>query len=829
MKSFLQKSVVETTATFSLPRHPARPARLLVFLFLLGLYFSGTAAGRAQSFDWTVKNSSLAGHGSKVATSLGDDTYVTTAFTGTVTLGGATLKSNGGIDLLLIKYDSDGIVQWARRIGGPEDEQVGDVAVSFDQDYVYVTGTFRSTVKFDDYHGLTGESFASAGGTDAFVARYATASGTFKWARRAGGPQHDKGNGLALDPAGNAYTTGMFTGKAIFQAGVVPFSLNSVGLTDIFLTKYAPSGVVLFARRLGNTGIDEGRAVAVAWEGPSSGVYLTGGFAPASNPYIANVLTARFSEQGNLDWSKISGSATTIDVGNDISATPDGVYVTGDFGGQIAFGTHVLNASGGSDAFVVHYPSGKDGQAAWARRYGGNGWDEGQSIVAKPKDIYFSGTFTGTATFGHNTLTALGGAGDRDLHVTRIFPDGTPVWTRRIGSTGYDYGRGGLATYFNQSIAFTGAYGGNSITLGSKTLYGTGNLLTKLDQTGLPTAFPVYLIDAAHDIRLNSMDNNQEINYTLLGTNQLNFGVSTHPDVVGSVKLVLDGVTKFENAAPYTWAGDSPKDGGTNYHAFTPSLGNHTLSVTSFTGPNGTGTRGLTYTLSFKVTDRPVVTDLTLINAVTDASLGTLNNGKEINYLTLGTSKINIRANTNPGTVGSVKFNLDGVVKFENAAPYTWAGDSPKDGGTNYHAFTPAPGAHKLVVTPYTGPNGTGTAGKAYAVDFQIKNGGFSLTEAGRLAAGGPEPEADGASLTAAPNPFADRATLTFTATQSGPARLEVYGPTGTRTSLLFEGTVEAGKTYQYAFDGTALPPGLYVGRLTTGHRVTHRKLLLSR
>jgi hypothetical protein len=379
MKSFLRKSAIVTTATSSLPRNPARS---LAFLFLLGLYFSGISAGRAQSFDWTVKNSSLAGHGSKVATSVGGDTYVTTAFTGTVTLGGATLKSNGGIDILLIKYDSDGTVQWARRIGSPEDEHVGDVAVSFTGQHVYVTGTFRSTVKFDDYHGLTGASFASAGGTDAFVARYATASGTFGWARRTGGPQHDKGNGLALDPAGNAYTTGSFTGKAIFQTGEVPFSLTSIGLTDIFLTKYAPSGVVLFARRLGNTGIDEGRAVA--WEGSSNGVYLTGSFAPASNPYIANVLTARFSDQGSLAWSKISGSPTTIDVGNDITATPAGVYVTGDFGGQIAFGTHVLNASGGSDAFVVHYPSDKAGQAAWARRYGGNGWDEGQSIIAQP-------------------------------------------------------------------------------------------------------------------------------------------------------------------------------------------------------------------------------------------------------------------------------------------------------------------------------------------------------------------------------------------------------------------------------------------------------------
>jgi hypothetical protein len=174
--------------------------------------------------------------------------------------------------------------------------------------------------------------------------------------------------------------------------------------------------------------------------------------------------------------------------------------------------------------------------------------------------------------------------------------------------------------------------------------------------------------------------------------------------------------------------------------------------------------------------------------------------------------------------VGSVRFNLDGVLKTENAAPYTYAGDAPKSGGgTNYYGFTLSAGYHNLVVTPYAGANGSGTAGKPYEIYFYVQTG------SARLAAEGPESETDADALTAAPNPFAGRTTLSFTATEDGPARLEVYSPTGTRTSLLFEGQVEAGKTYQHTFDGTALPPGVYVGRLTTGGKVSHQKLLLGR
>ncbi|MBD0260809.1 MAG: hypothetical protein ICV83_34245, partial [Cytophagales bacterium] len=308
MKSFLQKSVVETTAIHSLRNHPAQ---IRWFLLLLGLYLAGISAGRAQSFNWTVKNSSQAGHRTQVAADNAGNTYVTTAFTGTITLGGATLKSNGGVDILLIKYKPDGTVQWARRIGSPADEQAGDVAVSFSGEYVYVTGTFQSTVRFDDYHGLLGDSFASAGGTDAFVARYGTATGTFKWAKRAGGPQHEKGNGLAVDGLDNVYATGSFQGKAVFQTGLVPFSLTSAGMSDIFLTKYTPSGGVMFARRLGNTGIDEGKAVAL--DKASGEIYLTGGFAPPANLFIPDVLIARFNPKGNLVWTRTAGRANEVD------------------------------------------------------------------------------------------------------------------------------------------------------------------------------------------------------------------------------------------------------------------------------------------------------------------------------------------------------------------------------------------------------------------------------------------------------------------------------------------------------------------------------------
>ncbi|MBD0257329.1 MAG: hypothetical protein ICV83_16545, partial [Cytophagales bacterium] len=511
----------------------------------------------------------------------------------------------------------------------------------------------------------------------------------------------------------------------------------------------------------------------------------------------------------------------------------EGLFVVGDFVGSLSFSYRSVEGKGGSDAFVVHFSSLNDnGAPKWIAQYGGAGWDEGQSIAEHEGSIYIGGTFTGTATLGHTTLTALGGAGDRDLHVTRIFRDGTPSWSQRIGSAGPDYGRGGLAASPNNTVHFTGSYGGNAITLGSKTLNGAGNLLTRINAPTAPSVGHFHLINADTDATvdtLGTLEYSNLVNYSVVGSKKINIRAITAPAGVGSVILELDGVSKTENAAPYTWAGDSPKNGGTDYSGFTPSTGKHKLIVSAYSGPKGTGVRSPTRTLDFFVIDAPAVSSLTLINAVTDKAVGTLSPGQKVNYATLGTGHINIRANLTPGNVGSVKFLLDDVAIIENLAPYTLAGDSPKDGGINYHAFTPAPGYHELEITIHPSSGGKGLPVTTFKTHFQVVQGGFVFAEAGRVGAGDPEPGTDGASLTAAPNPFTDRATLTFTAPEAGPARLEVYSPAGTRVSLLFDGPVEAGKPYRCTFEGGSLPAGLYVGRLTTGRRVTHTKLLLGR
>ncbi len=115
------------------------------------------------------------------------------------------------------------------------------------------------------------------------------------------------------------------------------------------------------------------------------------------------------------------------------------------------------------------------------------------------------------------------------------------------------------------------------------------------------------------------------------------------------------------------------------------------------------------------------VTNFTLINADTDLPVAGFNpipSGATINLTLLPTSNLNIRANTTPSTVGSVRFGLDAAANFstDNAVPYALAGGS----GGNYAPWTPTLGSHTVTGTPFTRTNARGTAGKASSVTFLV-------------------------------------------------------------------------------------------------------------
>jgi hypothetical protein len=137
-------------------------------------------------------------------------------------------------------------------------------------------------------------------------------------------------------------------------------------------------------------------------------------------------------------------------------------------------------------------------------------------------------------------------------------------------------------------------------------------------------------------------------------------------------------------------------------------------------------------TLTVTLTVLPEVTGFTLVDAGTDGDIGPLNDGDVINLALLEANYLNIRANTVPGDVGSVRFDLNGVVnvRTENVVPYALYGDWKGD----YFNWSPAVGTYTLTATPFTGVWRTGVAGTPATITFEIINvpvvTGFTLVDA---------------------------------------------------------------------------------------------------
>ena len=90
--------------------------------------------------------------------------YVVGDFSSTATFGATTLTSAGGNDVIILKYNPDGSVAWARQAGG-SGEDTGCRIYADPYNDILVSGSFSSTANFGDL------VLTSVNGADMFVAK----------------------------------------------------------------------------------------------------------------------------------------------------------------------------------------------------------------------------------------------------------------------------------------------------------------------------------------------------------------------------------------------------------------------------------------------------------------------------------------------------------------------------------------------------------------------------------------------------------------------------------------------------------------------------------
>jgi uncharacterized delta-60 repeat protein len=381
--------------------------------------------------------------GYSVAIDSSNNVYVT----GTTTSSAGA----GSIDVLLSKYDSAGTIQWQRILGGHSLERGFEVAIDpSDDDNVYVTGYTYSEgsasfhdillVKYDSAGNLQwqrviggdnndySQSVAIDSNHNVYLAGYTyledtwnfllvryDSNGTFEGERILHGDYHSFGMSVAMDLSDNIYMFGIIESPGYGTS------------YDSLIVKYNSTGTIQWQQTLSGTGSDFGRSVAID---SNDNVYVTG-TTESTGDGSSDFLIVKYNSSGVIQWQRTLGG-TGDEFGWSVAIdSSDNVYLTG---------LTESTVDGISDFLVAKYNS--SGVIQWQRTLGGTGDSFGRSVAIDSNDNVY--------VFGYTELDS----GSSDILLLKVPNDGRLAGTYSMGDLSLTYAKSFLET---KTSTFTSA------------------------------------------------------------------------------------------------------------------------------------------------------------------------------------------------------------------------------------------------------------------------------------------------------------------------------------------------------------------------------------
>ena len=323
------------------------------------------------------------------------------SFEGTMKLGSATVRSQGGSDGFAAKFDPAGNTIWAVRLGGAGFDKVDKLALDTAGN-LYATGVFQDTASF----GSTTLT-SRAGSYDVFAAKFNSA-GALDWVTGMGGTSTDVAGGIDLDAAGNVYVGGSFQGTAAFGGT----NLTSRGGWDGFLSELSPAGVPAWTVDLGGTSNDQVWDVAVSPAGDAHAVGVYQGTASfgsnvLTSQGLSDAFAAEYGPGGVAKWATGFGGSG-LDLGRSAALDAQGnLYMGGYYQNAVTGGAASVSSVGGTDGFAAKF--GPTGTLLWAEGMGGTRNDTVTDIAVDGSgNLALTGSYAGQATFSAGTLPGIG-------------------------------------------------------------------------------------------------------------------------------------------------------------------------------------------------------------------------------------------------------------------------------------------------------------------------------------------------------------------------------------------------------------------------------------
>lgn len=319
-------------------------------------------------------------------------------------------------DAFFVKYNHQGVYQWARRLRSTNATNIRSMALGPNGNII-LAGTFNGSTDFDPGSGLQNRTAVNR---DIFIANYSS-SGSYLGAIRMGGvgmnPGRQEVSRVDVDVSGNIYVTGRFEGSVDFDPGGGVNVLTARGLNDFYIARYNSSLQLDWVYQLGS-GREEG---LIDHKIVGSELWVAGSFRDTIDCNLKSG-TSQHLSQGNFDaffakynlsatlqFSKSFGGSGKDEIVSLDFYGGDSLFVSGHFQGTVDFdpsnANKSLTSSSSSSVFFGGYDN--QGDLRWVSDVSGTG-DVVSTVIRAGNDgnPYLLGNLKGTSDFNRNSSFA---------------------------------------------------------------------------------------------------------------------------------------------------------------------------------------------------------------------------------------------------------------------------------------------------------------------------------------------------------------------------------------------------------------------------------------
>jgi hypothetical protein len=365
--------------------------------------------------------------------------YATVSFQSpSVTFGSYTINNTATVpttdvllpyDIALVKYDPNGTVLWAKRIGGLETENSATLTLDA-LGNVYIT-TFSAsqtlTVGNTSVSTITNSLIGS-------VLAKMDSQGNTLWIKRIGNDNVYDGCFLTapvFDASGNFYLTGSFSSET-FTLGSITYANSTPGAQDSFIVKLDPNGTILAQKAL-QGGVDDYFGAIVIIQNElfvpfSVNLFPSSGSATYSYDGVNyNTITSTAGIMKMDEALQVNSIIYNPNLSNKIVSDGTNLYIAGGFSTPTTtFGTTTLNNTNSSttlptqDIFVAKMNI--SGQFLWAKSAGGISDEELLGFAIDPTgNLFAAGYFSSSScAVGGTSITNSSQAGYVDAFVAKL-------------------------------------------------------------------------------------------------------------------------------------------------------------------------------------------------------------------------------------------------------------------------------------------------------------------------------------------------------------------------------------------------------------------------